>query len=71
MPDPLAIGKLQAALGQATNELILAVANLNFDFTLVKMEAFPEYQGLGPVLSIKSKRNAESGPNHVLANRFC
>ncbi|KAI0127508.1 hypothetical protein BJ170DRAFT_375533 [Xylariales sp. AK1849] len=70
MADSFAVGRLQAALGQVTNEVTVAAANINFDFTLVKMEAPPEYQALGPVLSTRSKQNAESGPSHVLANRL-
>ncbi|KAK8108140.1 uncharacterized protein PG998_010153 [Apiospora kogelbergensis] len=70
MAESFSVGRLQAALGSATNELTIAAANLNFDFSLVKMEAPPEYRALGPVLSPRSKHNAESGPSHILANRL-
>jgi hypothetical protein len=66
----MALGRLQAALGAATNEVTVAAAKLNFDFTLVKFEAPKEYQGLGSVLSAKRKDNAEFGSSHILARRL-
>jgi hypothetical protein len=36
IPDPSAIDQMQAALGQTTNEQVMAIAILNFNFTLVK-----------------------------------
>jgi len=66
----MAIGRLQAALAAATNEVTVAAANLNFDFTLVKYEAPKEYQALGNVLSAKRKDNAELGSIHVLARQL-
>jgi hypothetical protein len=66
----MAIGRLQAALASATNEVTVAAANLNFDFTLVKYEAPKEYQALGNVLSTKRKENAEFGSSHVLARQL-
>ncbi|KAI6764149.1 hypothetical protein HG530_007938 [Fusarium avenaceum] len=64
------IGKLQAALTAATNEVTVAAANINFDFTLVKFEAPKEYQPLGTVLSAKRKHDAEHGKDHVTARRL-
>ncbi|EUC30996.1 hypothetical protein COCCADRAFT_52717, partial [Bipolaris zeicola 26-R-13] len=66
----MAIGRLQAALASATNEVTVAAANINFDFTLVKCEAPKEYQALGNVLSKKRKENAEFGSSHVLARQL-
>jgi hypothetical protein len=66
----MAIGRLQAALAAATNEVTIAAANLNFDFTLVKYEAPKEYQALGNALSLKRKDNAELGSIHVLARQL-
>lgn len=64
------IGRLQAALTAATNEVTVAAANINFDFTLVKYEAPKEYQPLGALLSSKRKHDAENGKSHVTARRL-
>jgi len=66
----MSIGKLQAALAAATNEVTVAAANINFDFTLVKYEAPREYQHIGGLLSTKRKRDAESGTAHITARRL-
>ncbi|KAL8392525.1 hypothetical protein RB595_002642 [Gaeumannomyces hyphopodioides] len=66
----MSIGKLQAALASATNEVTVAAANINFDFALVKHEAPPEYQPLGLQLSAKRKDEAENGSQHVTARRL-
>ncbi|KAF4341987.1 hypothetical protein FBEOM_4080 [Fusarium beomiforme] len=63
-------GRLQAALASVTNEVTVAAANLNFDFTLVKCEAPKEYQQLGSALSQTRKDNAESGTAHITARRL-
>ena len=42
------IGKI--ALGLVSGEAALALANLNLDFSIVKMEAPPEFQRLGNYL---------------------
>lgn len=41
------IGRLVVAGAAATQESTFAQANINFDFSLVKMEAPLEYRGLG------------------------
>lgn len=64
------IGKIQAALAAATNEVTLAAANINFDFTLIKCEAPKEFKILGSALSKNRKDNAECGPIHVTAQRL-
>jgi hypothetical protein len=66
----MAISRLQASLAAATNEVTVAAANINFDFTLVKFEAPKEYQALGGVLSKKRKRNAEYGSSHITARQL-
>lgn len=63
-------GRLQAALASATNELTIAAANINFDFTLVKCEAPKEFQPLGSTLSKTRKENAEGGTAHITARRL-
>lgn len=64
------IGKIQAALAAATNEVTLTAANLNFDFTLVKCEVPHEFHPLGNVLSRKRKHDAEFGSTHITARRL-
>ncbi|KAI1330652.1 hypothetical protein F5Y16DRAFT_425017 [Xylariaceae sp. FL0255] len=63
-------GRLQALLAQATNDVTVAAANLNFDFCLVKYEAPKEYQPLGRLLSPQRKKDAEFGKSHVTARRL-
>ncbi|OTB06328.1 hypothetical protein M426DRAFT_21117 [Hypoxylon sp. CI-4A] len=65
-----AIGRLQAALASATNEVTVAAANINFDFSLVKYEAPKEYQQLGSLLSSRRKEEAETGNSHITARRL-
>jgi hypothetical protein len=66
----MAISRLQASLAQATNEVTVAAANINFDFTLVKCEAPKEYHNLGNALSKKRKDEAELGQPHITARRL-
>ncbi|KAF5646136.1 hypothetical protein F52700_1826 [Fusarium sp. NRRL 52700] len=63
-------GRLQAALASATNELTLAAANINFDFTLVRCEVPKEFEPLGSALSKTRKENAEGGTAHITARRL-
>ncbi|KAH8809362.1 hypothetical protein F5884DRAFT_901460 [Xylogone sp. PMI_703] len=65
-----AVGKVQAALAVATQETTLALANLNFDFSLVKVEAPVEFHGLGSALSTKRRNNSESGDHHRTARKL-
>jgi len=46
-----AIGKISASLFAVQNEASAALANVNFDFTLVKVEAPVEYKALGATIS--------------------
>lgn len=64
------MGQLQPSLAEVTNEVTLAAANINFDFTLVKYEAPKEYQPLGGILSNRRKQEAESGSSHVIVRRL-
>ena len=45
------IGKLTNPFFLGTNENTLALANINLDFSLVKLEAPKEFLGLGSTLS--------------------
>ncbi|KAK3386434.1 hypothetical protein B0H63DRAFT_493283 [Podospora didyma] len=49
----------------ATNEFTATAAQINFDFTMIKYEAPPEYQALNQSLSQRRRENAESGQAHV------
>ena len=48
----------------------MALASINFDFSLIKLEAPLEYQGLGTALSKKRKWKAEEGSIHVTARKL-
>ena len=64
------LSKIQNALVSATQETTLALANLSFDFSLVKVEAPIEYKGVGAALSHKRRHTAENGSIHVTARRL-
>lgn len=67
----MSIGKINASLtGGLTQETTLALANLNFDFALCKVEAPMEYQGLGECLSKRRRAAAESGNEHIFARKL-
>jgi hypothetical protein len=61
------IGKMTAVLAAVHNENTLALANLNFDFSLVKLEAPIEFTSLGQTISKKRKMEAEEGTLHKTA----
>ncbi|MCJ1384979.1 hypothetical protein MMC17_008097 [Xylographa soralifera] len=64
------LGKITNSVLSATNENTLALANLNFDFSLVKVEAPKEFSALGSALSMQRRINAEEGPLHRTARRL-
>ncbi|KAI1739016.1 hypothetical protein F4680DRAFT_459509 [Xylaria scruposa] len=66
----MSISRLQASLAQATNEVTVAAANINFDFCLMRFDAPKEYGPLGERLSSKRKQDAEYGESHVVARRL-
>ncbi|KAI0864391.1 hypothetical protein F4860DRAFT_529040 [Xylaria cubensis] len=70
MPSDLAFGRLQASLAQATQDFTIAAANFNFDFTLVKVEAPPEYRDIATALSPSRVHEAETGRLHATARRL-
>ncbi|KAL8866446.1 MAG: hypothetical protein Q9198_008887 [Flavoplaca austrocitrina] len=65
-----AIGRITAAAAAAYNENQVSLINLNFDFTLLKLEAPEEFGGLGSIMSLKRKTNAESGAFHRTARKL-
>ncbi|PYI27959.1 hypothetical protein BP00DRAFT_459790 [Aspergillus indologenus CBS 114.80] len=54
----------------AVAESNIALAHLNFDFSLVKVEAPVELQPLGKQLSKARRQSAEDGSFHILARRL-
>lgn len=64
------IDKVSAAFLTAKNENIFALANLNFDFSLVKLNAPPEYASVGTALTRRRQEDAESGPAHQTARKL-
>lgn len=66
----MAISKLKASLAEVTNEVTLAAAKINFDFTLVKCEAPKEYHDLSNAISSKMKEKAELGTTHITARKL-
>ena len=64
------IGRITPSVVTGTVENTLALANLNFDFTLVKLEVPQEYQGLRNALSKRRVENAEEGPMHRTARKL-
>lgn len=64
------LGKIQAALASANNEVTLTAANFNLDFTLVKFEAPREFQPVRSILTSSRRKEAEAGPTHVIARRL-
>lgn len=64
------ISKWTNCLGNLVNENTLALASLNFDFSLYKVEAPREFQGLGDALSIKRRYEAEAGSPHRTARKL-
>ena len=63
-------GKLTNAFLQASQETTIALANLNFDFSLIKYDAPKEYQGVGDALSKRRKAAAEDGAVHITARKL-
>ena len=66
----MAFSQLTAALSSAKFEVAPALANVNFDFTLCKVQAPKEYQGVGEALSSLRREEAEIGTPHVTARKL-
>ena len=64
------LGRFIAAMGVAHNENTLALASINFDFSLIRVEAPPEYQMLGANLSRNRRCEAEIGTSHRTARKL-
>jgi hypothetical protein len=64
------IAQISNSLFSATNQNTLALANLNLDFSLIKVCPPKEYEELGTALSQHRRENAEDGPLHRTARRL-
>lgn len=64
------IGKITVAAASVAQETTVALSNINFDFSLVKLEAPSEYRALGTLLSPKRKREAEDRSIHLTARKL-
>ncbi|KAM0326760.1 hypothetical protein ACHAQA_006634 [Verticillium albo-atrum] len=64
------ISKFNAAIATIPQELTVAAANFNLDFSLMKVEAPAEFQGLGQALSAQRRAEAEEGQAHVTARKL-
>ena len=64
------LSKFNAALLTIPNELTVAAASLNFDFSLYKIEAPKEYTGLGDSLTKWRREQAEEGQIHWTARKL-
>ena len=64
------LGKVVAAAFHGSQENTLALASINFDFSLLKFEAPKEYTGLGAALTEKRRVEAEDGSIHVTARKL-
>ncbi|KAK4182282.1 hypothetical protein QBC35DRAFT_468206 [Podospora australis] len=61
------VGRFTASIFSPTQETTLALASLNFDFSLFKVQAPDEYLTLGSCLSEERRNLAEAGSHHVTA----
>ena len=64
------VGKVSGSVAALYNENSLALANLNLDFTLVKLEVPREFDSLALSLSKKRKADAEDGALHRTARKL-
>ncbi|KAF3933341.1 hypothetical protein ABW19_dt0202753 [Dactylella cylindrospora] len=63
-------GRLTASAIAGSVENTLALANLNFDFSLIKVAAPKEFEGVGTSLSALRRSEAEDGKAHRTARKL-
>jgi hypothetical protein len=63
-------GRVHASALSAIQETTLALANINFDFSLYKVEPPSEYKTIGKLLSPTRQEAAEYGSLHVVARKL-
>ncbi|KAF8541076.1 hypothetical protein BDD12DRAFT_950044 [Trichophaea hybrida] len=64
------IGKINPSFISANNETTIALANINFDFSLIKVDPPAEFIGLGNSLSTTRRESAENGLAHTTARKL-
>lgn len=64
------IGRIGLSLASGVQETTVALANFGFDFSIIRMEAAPEYRDIGKHLSKRRRREAEEGRIHVTARKL-
>ncbi|MCJ1325807.1 hypothetical protein MMC10_002470 [Thelotrema lepadinum] len=64
------INQLVPALGNAVLEIAPALAKINFDFALYKVDAPKEFKDVGNNLSVLRKERAEEGQPHITARKL-
>lgn len=66
----MSISRLTASLASVSNELTVAAAALNFDFSLIKIDPPEEFKLVGGTLSANRRLNAEGGRAHITARKL-
>lgn len=64
------IGKLMPSAANFQVEISPAIANLNFDFSLYKVQPPVEFEGVGSALSCLRREEAEGGRSHITARKL-
>ncbi|KAH0844695.1 hypothetical protein AYO21_01983 [Fonsecaea monophora] len=64
------LGKVHNSVFSGIAEATLALANVNFDFSLVKVNAPVEFEAVGHALSTFRRDLAESGSIHIIARKL-
>lgn len=66
----MSLGKFTASLASGTQEITAALAALNFNFSLIKLEVPKELQPLRAILNSRRREQAEYGGIHVTARKL-
>ena len=66
----MSVSKFTAAALNNTLEIAPALANINFDFSLWKVQAPKEFDGVGSALSSARREEAENGSLHATAQKL-
>lgn len=64
------IGKITASAISIPNEVTVAAAAFNIDFSLFKVEAPLEFHGVRNALSVRRIKDAEGGQHHITARQL-
>jgi hypothetical protein len=64
------IGRVTLSLASGVMETTAALANFNFDFSIIRMEAPAEYRSIGNNISKRRKQEAEEGKIHTTARKL-